>query len=312
MSNLKQNIPLKDFSNYKIGGNASFFLEITTIDDLTQGVKRFREIQPQGNIFILGSGTNVLFSDDGFDGLIVFNKLGGIRREGNAVKIESGVQFSDLLNFCIDNSLSGIEWAGGLPGTVGGAVRGNAGAFGGETKDSVLKVTSISLTDYSEVIRQGTELGFSYRNSTYKSGEGKNDFITEVEFVLSEGTKDDIKARIQEKIDYRWARHPMDLPNIGSTFKNIPAKDVPQEKISQFQLPIKNDPFPVVPTAKILSVAGLIGKRVGDAQVSEKHPNFIVNLGNAKASEVLELIKIEKETVKEKMGIDLEEEIIIL
>ena len=312
MSVLKQNISLSNFSNYRIGGPAQYLSEIFSEEDLINGIKEFRNIKQGGKIFILGGGTNLLIPDEGIEGLVILNKLKGIFIEAEGLRVESGVLISDLLNYCIENGLSGLEWAGGLPGTVGGGVRGNAGAFGGEVKDSVEKVLSINLETFEEQVRNTSDLKFGYRDSVFKSGEGRDDFIVEVYFKLIPGESSEIKNKAQERIDYRWERHPMELPNIGSTFKNIPVKEVPQDILDQFKNSIKNDPFPILPVAKILSVAGLKGKRIGDAQVSEKHPNFIVNLGHAKASDVLSLIEIVKKEIKDKYGLSLEEEIIIL
>ncbi len=312
MSLLKTNILLKNFSNYRIGGPALFFLEASTEEDLVEGINQWRAIPNPSKFFILGGGTNVLFSDEGFDGLVILNKLSGIEKDWNYIKAASGESFENLLKFCIENSLTGLEWAGGLPGTVGGAVRGNAGAFGGETKDSVVKVKSINLSDFSPEERWKKDLNFSYRDSFFKSGEGEDEFITDVWFGLENGQKSEIESKIEEKINYRIKRHPMEYPNIGSMFKNIPLESLPQNLQEEFATYVKNDPFPIVPVAKLLALAGLKGRRVGGAQVSEKHPNFIVNIDNALSSDVLALMEIEKKEIANKYGIQLEEEILIL
>lgn len=312
MSFLKNNILLKNFSNYKIGGPAPFFLEVRKVSDLSSGLSEYKKIPGTSRIFILGKGTNVLFSDEGFSGLVILNKMEGIEKDGDLIKVASGTEISELLDFCIENSLTGLEWAGGLPGTVGGAVRGNAGAFKGETKDSVVRVKSIKLSNYSEVERWRKDLGFSYRDSVYKGREGRDEFITYVWFGLSGGFKDEIKKNIQEKIDYRWEKHPMEYPNIGSMFKNIPLEKVPENLKEEFAPFIKDDPFPIVPAAKLLALAGLKGRRLGGAQVSEKHPNFIINLSNASSADVLGLMEIEKKEIFDKYGIELEPEVTIL
>ena len=312
MSILRNNILLKNFSNFRIGGPASFFLEVSQVSDLAAGLSEYKKIPESERIFILGKGTNVLFQDKGFDGLVIINKLSGIEKDGDLIKVASGTQISELLDYCIENSLTGLEWAGGLPGTVGGAVRGNAGAFRGETKDSVVRVKSVKLSDYSEVERWRKDLGFSYRDSVYKSGTGRDEFITYVWFGLSGGFKDEIRKKTQEKIDYRWEKHPMEYPNIGSMFKNIPQDILPQNLKEEFSPFVKDDPFPIVPAAKLLALAELKGRTLGGAQVSEKHPNFIVNISNATSSDVLGLMEIEKKEIKDKWGIDLEPEVTIL
>ncbi|HKC15037.1 MAG TPA: UDP-N-acetylmuramate dehydrogenase [Patescibacteria group bacterium] len=301
--NLQKNVSLKDYSNYKIGGPASFFLELENLDEL-------KEINLDGykKVFVMGAGTNILISDNGFDGLVIHNKILGIKHEDIDLRIGSGVLFSDVLKYCIENSLSGLEWAGGLPGTVGGAARGNAGAFGEETKDSVYEVESIDLYTKGKKIRKNIECEFDYRTSIFKEN-GDRELITEVFLKIKIGDKDEIVKKTQEKIDYRNQRHPMDYPSLGSTFKNVDWKDVPERFKEELKQYIKDDPMPIMPVAKLIFLVGLMGKKAGGAMISDKHPNFIVNVGNAKSSDVLELIELAKNTVKDKYDITLEEEI---
>ncbi|HYM65583.1 MAG TPA: UDP-N-acetylmuramate dehydrogenase [Candidatus Sulfotelmatobacter sp.] len=305
---IRQNVSLKNYSNYKIGGNASYFLEVNSRENLLEGL---REWENKGKIFVLGKGTNILISEEGFEGLVIHNNILGIEKNEEKVTVGAGVLVSDFLNFCIENSLSGFEWAGGLPGTVGGAVRGNAGAFKGETKDSVDNVTSINLNTLKEITRKYSDLEFGYRKSIFKKS-APDEIIISVVFKLKKGEKDLIRNAVIEKIDYRNLKHPMDKPSIGSTFKNIPVDKVPLKLMDELKEYVKDDPFPVVPVAKLLFLCDLKGKREGDAQISEKHPNFIVNLGNAKYKDVVFLINFAREKVKEKFGLELEEEIMYL
>ena len=221
---LKQNVSLKNYSNYKIGGNASYFLEVNSKEELLNGLKEWEE---EKQIFILGKGTNVLISEKGFDGLVIHNNILGIEKREEEVLVGSGVLVSDFLNFCIENSLSGFEWAGGLPGTLGGAIRGNAGAFKGETKERVKEITSINLNTLVESKRSNKECQFDYRTSIFKT-IAKNEIITYIIFSLKKGEQAIIKNLIQEKIDYRNLKHPMEYPSIGSTFKNIPVEKIPE------------------------------------------------------------------------------------
>ena len=308
MINIQKNVSLKNYSNYKIGGNALYFLEINSKKELFEGLGQWKE---RGRIFILGKGTNILINEKGFGGLVIHNNILGIEKRGEEVVVGAGVLVSDFLNFCIDNSFSGFEWAGGLPGTIGGAVRGNAGAFKGETKDSVKEVESINLTTLEEKKRSNLGCEFEYRNSIFKKSAG-NEIIVSVAFGLKAGDKNLIKDKIQEKIDYRNLKHPMEYPSIGSTFKNIPIEKISGKLLEDLRQYIKDDPFPVIPVAKLLYLCDLKGKREGDAQISEKHPNFIVNLGNAKYKDVVFLINYAKQRIKEKFGITLEEEIMYL
>ena len=308
--NFQENVLLKNYSNYKIGGPAKLFVEVGSTEELK---KVLREIQNTNEkIFILGGGTNILISDKGFDGLVILNKIEGIEEEEGNLRVGSGTLVKNLLDYCIENSLSGFEWAGGLPGTIGGAVRGNAGAFKGETKDSVIEIESLDLKTLNEKIRNNAECQFVYRNSIFKSGEGMDEFITHAVLGFTLGDKEEIKEKIQQKIDYRNNRHPMNYPNVGSIFKNIPLDSLSWNLQKEFTTLIKTDPFPVVPAMKLLTLCNLKGRRVGGAMISEKHPNFIVNIDNATSEDVKALIEIAKQTVKEKYNIALVEEIIYL
>ncbi len=318
MISLQKNVALKNFSNFHIGGNASYFLDVKNYEDLLDGIKKWKELifslsENQKKIFILGGGTNVLFADEGFDGLVIKNSMDGIEftEIENMIRVGSGTEVSALLEFCILNSLQGLEWAGGLPGTVGGAIRGNAGAFNGETKDNTWEVISLDLNSLKTIKRTASECDFSYRYSIFKK-PAKNEIIISSVFNLEKGDGEEIKNKIYEKIEHRKKRHPLEYPNLGSIFKNVPFvlfSDEKQKELSQY---VKNDPFPVVPTAKLIFLAGLKGKKIGNVMVSEKHTNFIVNLGNGKAQEVKELIEVIKNKIKEKFGITLEEEIMYL
>jgi UDP-N-acetylmuramate dehydrogenase len=306
----EKNVLLKNYSHYKIGGTAKFFIEISSVDELKEALRLAKSLA-QDKIAILAGGTKVLISDEEFNGLIIYNKIAGIEKLGNSLRVGSGVLTKDILEYCIENSLSGLEWAGGLPGTIGGAIRGNAGSFGSETKDNVIEVESLDLKTLEEKIRDNVQCEFGYRNSIFKSKK-LPEFITYVTLKLMPGDKEKIKEAIQQKIDYRNIHQPMDVPSIGSTFKNIPLNSLSTKLQQEFSAIIKNDPFPVVPVTKLLSLAGLKGRRVGGAMISDLHPNFIVNIDNAKARDIKELIKIAKKAVKEKYGVTLEEEIVRL
>lgn len=299
-----KNVSLSKYTSYKIGGPAKFFLQINSTENLNQDFSNYRRI------FIFGGGSNILVPDKGFDGLVIHNNIKGIELRNNELYLGSGELICDILEFCINHSLSGLEWAGGLPGTIGGAVRGNAGAFGGEIKDNVYEVESFNIKTKKFNARKNKDCEFGYRMSFYKNHP--DELITKVVLKVQKGDRAEIKRLIQEKIDYRNLKHPMDYPNVGSTFKNIPVEKISENQKEEFRTFTKNDPFPVVLVTKLLALAELKGKREGEAQISEKHPNFIVNLGNAKASDIQKLIELAKKTVKDKWGIELEEEIQIL
>lgn len=309
---IQTNIPLKKYSNFKIGGPASYFFEFKSEEDLKEGLMEWAKLNKDLPIFILGGGTNILFSDEGFDGLVIKDSISFIKREGDLVSVGSGTLVDSFVNFCEQSSLTGLEWAGGLPGTVGGGIRGNAGAFLGEMEDNLVEVVSIDINSLKTIKRNKRECNFGYRQSVFKSGNGKNEIILSVKYKLKKGNKEEIKEKTQEKIDYRIDRHPLDLPSIGSTFKNVDVKVVSKKVLEDFKDSIKPDPFPVIPVAKLLVALNFKGKEIGGAKFSEKHPNFIVNFKNAKARDVRALIDLAKKEVKEKFGITLEEEIMII
>jgi UDP-N-acetylmuramate dehydrogenase len=305
----QQNIPLSQYTSYKIGGPAKYFAEAENIAEIREALDFWKK--EKCSLIILGGGNNVLFSDEGFPGLVLKISLKSLEINGDEIKAESGVEFSDMVDLAAKNSLTGLEWAGGLPGTIGGAVFGNAGAFKEETKDSVIEVKSIRLDDPNRIIvRDNQACAFGYRTSIFK--QKKDEIIIEVVFELKPGNKEEIKKTMQEHIQYRIARQPLEYPSAGSVFKNIKLEDVPEKFLEEFKPVVKTDPFPVVPVAYLLSEAGLKGSRSGGAMISEKHPNFIINTGDAKRRDVLDLIALAKETIKNKFGIFLEEEIQII
>jgi len=313
----QRNILLANYSRYKIGGPAAYFCEVTSKEELLKALDEWKKVsatfpKAKQQIYILGDGTNLLISEKGFPGLVIHNLIKGVELDGEEVTVDSGVLLSEVLNFCIKNSLTGLEWAGGLPGTIGGAVRGDAGAFGGETKDAVLEVLSLNLKTLKEIVRDKWECTFAYRYSIFKTEEANGEMILAVILSLKKGKQAEIKNLIQQKIDYRKERHPMEFPSIGSTFKNVKIDKISEKLRKTLEQSIKIDPFPVIPAAKFLIMAGVKGKQIGDAQIAEKHPNFIINLGNAKSQDVKDLINFAKDEVKRQFGVALEEEIIYL
>lgn len=304
---IRRKVKLSEYSHYRIGGVCDFFAEPKDLKELKEALSLARKEKLP--IFILGGGTNVLIKDSGFRGFVVHPKFKFFKLYGNKIEAGASILMDDLLKYLVRNKMSGLEWAGGLPGSVGGAVRGNAGCFGGETKDSLVSVKSVRVSDGKSVVRKNSECGFGYRNSIFKKNDGK-EIIVSAQFKLKPGVIKDIKKSIREKIDYRWSRHPMEYPSLGSTFKNIPVAGLNKKQKELFREFVKNDPFPVVPVAYVISLADVMGKRIGGAMISPKHPNFIVNTGNAHAKDVEDLIALVKKSVWRKFRIKIEEEII--
>lgn len=320
------NVPLKQISHYKIGGNAKYFFEAKNTDNLIEAIEKQKRLKMP--LFILAGATNVLIDDHGFDGLIIRPDFKFIRpacadRKENDIFINPhtkqsygvgvnagvGVLMKNLVNFALENNFSGLEWAAGLPGTLGGAIRGNAGAFGGEIKDVIEEVISLDISKKNPKIikRKFKDCGFRYRSSIFKKNKG-GEIIIEATLKLQKGDGKKIEEEIIKNINYRLLKHPMEYPSLGSTFKNAPLSELKKSAILK-DFPIKNDPFPVIPAAYLISEAGLKGISIGGAMISPKHPNFIVNILDAKAKDVENLIQLVKNEVKKKFKIELQEEI---
>jgi len=305
-----KNISLKKFSNFRIGGKAKYFFKAKNISEIKKALVLAKKLKTK--IFILGGGTNILFNDKGFNGLVLIPEIKFIKKNNkNIVRVGAGVKVKDFLNFLVKNELSGLEWAGGLPGTIGGAIRGNAGAFGGEIKDNLVQVKSIEINTLKEKIRNNKECLFDYRFSVFKD-KNVNEIILWADFKFKKGKKEKILKSINEKINYRKERHPVEYPNIGSIFKNVPVENFKKEFIEYCKSKniIKIDPKPVIPVAFLIAECGLRGKKYGDACISLKHTNFIVNLGKAKAKDVKKLINLIQKTIQKRFQINLEKEII--
>ena len=301
---LQENVSLSKYTTFKVGGLARYFIECKSIEQVKNVTSWAKEKALP--IFVLADGSNVIVSEKGFDGLVMRIKIEFVKIKDNILEAGPATSMEELVNQTVDKELSGIEWAGGLPGSFAGAIRGNAGAFGGEIKDTISEVKSISRVTGKEIIRNNTQCKFGYRHSIYK--ELANEVIVSAKLKLNKGDRDELRKIADSRIEYRRQRHPLDLPNSGSIFKNTPVDNIPSDQLDQWKDNIKTDPFPVVPTAKIIAEAGLQGMKIGGAQVSTKHSNYIVNLGGATGEDIYELIKKIKAVVYEKYGVELEVE----
>jgi UDP-N-acetylmuramate dehydrogenase len=306
---IEKNKIIAPLTNFKIGDEALYFITLENLEDIYD----FLELKEKFNlpIFILGGGTNLLF--DKFNGFVIKTKFKNFEiLEPYVLKIGANFLVSEVLEKLCEMVFSGFEWAGGLPGEIGGAIRGNAGCFGGEIKDLVIGVEALNLKTGEIKIFKKEEIEFEYRNSFFK--KNKEWLILSGIFKFNQGEKEKIKKEIEEKINYRKERHPLEYPNAGSIFKNINFEKAP-EKLKNLALEknkVKNDPFPVIPTAFVISELGLKGFKIGKAQISEKHANFIINLGGATFKDVYSLIDYIKKKVEDEFEVKLEEEIEIV
>lgn len=279
--------PMRKHTNFKIGGNADVFVIAKNIEEIKCVIKFSKE----NNILltILGNGSNVLVSDKGIRGIVlqVGTKEIKIEKQKNAlVEVEAGVMLGALAQVLLKQSISGFEFAAGIPGSIGGAIRMNAGAYGGEMKDIVKNVTV--LNEKGEInILTNEECEFSYRHSRFTNSK---EIIIKATLELPFGNENEIKAKMDEYAQSRKEKQPLNLPSAGSTFK----------RGADFI------------TAKLIDECGLKGYTSGNAQVSTLHAGFVVNLGNATAQDVLSVVNHVKQVVLEKTGKQIELEIELL
>jgi len=288
--------PLSRHTTSRIGGPADLFVEATSADDLGELVRLARRYLVP--VFILGGGANILVSDTGMRGLVILNKARRLEfLGGGRVRAESGVLLPTLARECIAHGLSGLEWAIGVPGTVGGAIVGNAGAHGRDTAADVEQVWILG-PDNNVRVWTKEELQFEYRSSRIKregrerGGEGERELggtryvVLAAELELAQGSRAQLEARAAEFNEYRRRTQPPGA-SIGSMFKNPPGDAA----------------------GRLIDAAGLKGTRIGMAQISTLHANFFLNLGGATAHEVKTLIHLARTRVRERFGVELELEI---
>ena len=275
--------PLNKYTSFRIGGPADYYLEPADKQDVAAIINY---LQQNGIPFtVIGRGSNLLVSDDGIRGAVINLETGlsGIRMEDDLVVVDAGMTLARFVDFCIQRGFQGVEMLPGIPGTIGGAVMMNAGAYGGEISNHIVEI---------EVLRGGSivrvkkaDAGFSYRKSGFVG-----DIILGASFRLPAGDKAEVMKVRRELLLKRNQAQPVNLPNSGSMFKN------PQGNHA----------------AKLIEEAGLKGKQIGHAQISEKHANFIVNHGGATALDVLGLIETARTAVFDRTGVRLELEVKLL
>ena len=300
---IKKNILLAPYTTFQIGGRARYFFTARTSDFIVRALIAAKNARIP--FFILGGGSNLLVSDKGFRGLVVQIKNLKFKIKNSFVYTEAGVSMSVLVKETGKRGLSGFEWAGGLPGSVGGAIRGNAGAFKGEIKDNVLWVEALDAKGNVKKL-SSLQCHFSYRSSIFKE---KNWVVLSAAFKLKKGNTRAIQAIAKDHIRYRKEKHPLEYPNAGSIFKNCDLRKFSLGLQKKLQPAVKLDPFPVVPTAYLNDQAGLKGMRQNNIQISRKHPNYMVNLGGGTAKDVILLVQKVKKIIKKKFSIDLEQEV---
>ena len=281
---VKENIPLAPYTSARIGGPADMLITANSADELAGILSMLRKAETE--YFILGGGSNILISDKGVRGITVLNRAKAVRFENDSqpkVWAESGVIFSNLAHRCVSKGLSGLEWAATVPGTIGGAVYGNAGAFGGDIAGNL--ICAELLTDAGRRIWPVDRLSYGYRTSILKRGEIKATVLS-AELTLKNATKEDVSVKIEEFSERRKTSQPPGA-SLGSMFKNPPGDFA----------------------GRLIEAAGLKGTRIGKAEISPLHGNFFVNHGKTDAADIRALIELVQKTVKDELGVNLELEI---
>lgn len=287
--NIKYNEPMKDHTTMKVGGNAKIFIEPKNEQQIINVIKYAKENNI--NYYVIGNGSNLVVKDEGIDGIVL--KIGSRFADVDFldqthIKVFAGYPLVKLSYLAKENSLSGLEFASGIPGTIGGAVRMNAGAYGSEMVNVVERVGVLNTNTYESFELSNEEAKFSYRHSIFVD---KPEYVVTYAIIkLEKGIKDEIEAKMNENNTSRKEKQPIEYPSSGSTFK-------------------RGDGFI---TAKIIDDLGLKGYKIGGAEVSTKHAGFVINSNNAKAKDVLDLIEYIKEKAHKELNIVLEEEVVIL
>lgn len=282
------NADMSKYTSFRAGGCAKKLITVENVDELAEVLK---EIEKNGEKHLLiGNGSNILFKDEGYSGTVI--KLGGsfdeiTRKEGNIIACGASALLSKAARFALDESLSGFEFAAGIPGSVGGAMFMNAGAYGGEMKDIVKSVNVMSKDGKSIYTLHNEDMDFGYRRSRLgESGE----IVLSVCYELCEGNPEEIEGTMSELMKKRNDKQPVNYPSAGSFFKR-PEGDF---------------------AGRLVEAAGLRGLTVGGAQVSEKHCGFVINKGGATATDITDLMHLVQNTVKDKFGVMLEPEVRII
>ncbi len=275
--------PMRDHTTFRIGGPADYFLMPRSSEEILQVLEICR--QAQIPFFILGHGSNLLVSDSGYRGAVIqiFRNFSAIWREDSSIRVQAGALLVSVSRKAAEAGLTGLEFAGGIPGTMGGAVVMNAGAYGGEMREVLDKITVLTQDGQIEQLTPA-QLRMGYRTSSVKS---EKYVVLEALVQLQSGERDKISERMNELAAQRSSKQPLEYPSAGSTFKR------PEGYYA----------------GKLIMDAGLRGFRVGDAQVSEKHCGFVINRGHATAAQVRQLMREIQERVVMKFGVKLEPEV---
>ncbi len=303
---IQKKIALAPFSTYRIGGSAEYFMEADTEEDLREALiwARAKKLP----VTILGGGSNILISDAGVTGLVLKPAHGGIERRATTLIVGAAAAVWDVAEFALTNALSGIEWSIGIPGAMGGAIRGNAGAHGGSFDQVVRRVR---FYDESRLVFDditASACGFAYRHSAFK--ENTQQIIWEVEMELREGDSTEMKKVMEGYREYRRTSQPKE-PSAGCVFKNFLVTDIVRANPQVLEMAESEGKVRggKIGAGYLIEKVGMMGKKIGGARISDKHANFVVNDGGATASDVASLMNLTREAVRSAYGIEMENEV---
>ena len=300
LDKIKNNVNLAPYTTFQIGGPAKFFVLVDSKEELQEAIN-FAKTNNEP-YFILGGGSNLLISDNGFAGLVIKINNQDISIEEDVLTTGAGAKLSEVVAWSANAGLSGLEWATGIPGTIGGAVRGNAGAFGGETSANVLTVECFDTKTGEFKILDKDECAFFYRTSIFKIDTDK--IVWQIKLQLAHGEADKILAQMEEILTKRLSRQPKE-PSAGCVFKNLLSAEELADKLAISDR-IRGGKLAC---GLIVEKLNLKGQQIGGAKISDIHANFIVNANEAKAGDVQALINLVKQEAKDKYNLSLEEEV---
>jgi len=304
-----ENEPLSKHVNFRIGGPAKLYVTAKSSDEFAEAIEK--AMKEKMKFVVIGGGSNVLPADSGYDGMVIQAANRAWNVDGETVTAEAGVPSTCLARKTAEAGLAGFEWAISLPGTIGGAVRGNAGCFGGETKDVIQSLDILRVTETGAVRKtiSGEEAQFGYRDSSFKHND---DIVLSATLKLRKADAAETVKRLEEILSKRKSDQPMGEATAGCMFKNFEYKDeseIEKLKSSVGEIPEAFLKAKRIPAGWLIDQHGLKGKKLGGAMVSEKHGNFLLNDGTATASDIVQLISLIKTNIRDDYGIQLEEEV---
>lgn len=301
MLNIKENIILKDFTTLKIGGPADYFVEVFNDEDLIGAIKFSQEKSLPYLIF--GGGSNLLISDEGFKGLVIKSSQRGITHDNSTITVKAGTSLQEFIDYADKHQLAGVQKLTGIPGTVGGAVYGNAGAYGQTISDNLKEALCLNPKTFEKQILTKDEVHFSYRDSGFKTN---NLIILETIFELI-STDEDLQKESSEVLEKRLAKYKPGILCPGSFFKNVLIENLTDAQ--RKMIPPERDYYGKVPAWYFLDEVGAKGDQLGQIKIADFHGNLFMNLGKGTAKDFYALAKKYHQKVKEKFGISLEPEV---